>query len=243
MNRRVKDLRAASVQFQHVPGDKEANLATVREWTAQAAAAGAELVIFPEMCLTGYWHLRDLPREALDALAEPVPDGESTQALLALAAEYQLSVGAGFIERDADGRLFNSYVVAMPDGRTACHRKLHAFINEHISSGSDYTLFDLPNGTRAGILICYDCNLGENVRINAMILDPYGDVLAETWKADDDMVVADLQAETRAMCTGVRWIRSRRPELYKAVSTPTGREQDIRTVRFSTANPEASNRD
>ena len=86
------------------------------------------------MCLTGYWHLRDLPREALDALAEPVPDGESTQALLALAAEYQLSVGAGFIERGADGRLFNSYVVAMPDGRTACHRKLHAFINEHISS-------------------------------------------------------------------------------------------------------------
>ena len=331
MNRRVKDLRAASVQFQHVPGDKAANLATVREWTAKAEAVAAELVIFPEMCLTGYWHLRDLSREALDALAEPVPDGESTQALLALAAEHQLSVGAGFIERGADGRLFNSYVVAMPDGRTACHRKLHAFINEHISSGSDYTLFDLPNGTRAGILICYDCNLGENVRINAlqgaevliaphqtggcatpsprcmgaidvalwenraadpaaietefrgpkgrewllkwlparahdngmylifsngvgrddnevrtgnaMVLDPYGDVLAETWKADDDMVVADLQAETRAMCTGVRWIRSRRPELYKAVSTPTGREQDIRTVRFSTADPEASNRD
>ena len=43
------------------------------------------------------------------------------------------------------------------------------------------------------------------------------------------------------MCTGVRWIRSRRPELYKIVSTPTGREQDIRTVRFSTTDPEASN--
>ena len=70
--------RAASVQFQHVPGDKAANLATVRAWMAQAAAAGAELVIFPEMP-NGYWHLRDLPREALDALAEPVPDGESTQ--------------------------------------------------------------------------------------------------------------------------------------------------------------------
>ena len=50
---------------------------------------------------------------------------------------------------------------------------------------------------------------------NAMILDPYGDVLAETWQAGDDMVLADLKAETRAMCTGVRWIRSRRPELYK----------------------------
>ena len=47
---------------------------------------------------------------------------------------------------------------------------------------------------------------------NAMILDPYGDVLAETWKAGDDMVLVDLKAETRAMCTGVRWIRSRRPK-------------------------------
>ena len=57
------------------------------------------------------------------------------------------------------------------------------------------------------------------------------------------MVVADLKAETRAMCTGVRWIRSRRPELYEAVSTPTGREQDIRTVRFSTTDPEATSGD
>ena len=75
---------------------------------------------------------------------------------------------------------------------------------------------------------------------NSMILDPYGDLLAETWKAGDDMVVADLKAETRAMCTGVRWIRSRRPDLYEAVSTPTGREQDIRTVRFSKEDPDAT---
>ena len=40
-----------------------------------------------------------------------------------------------------------------------------------------------------------------------MILDPYGDVLAEALKAGDDMVLADLKAETRAMCTGVRWIQ------------------------------------
>jgi len=71
-----------------------------------------------------------------------------------------------------------------------------------------------------------------------MILDPYGDVLAETWKAGEEVVVADLEAETRAMCTGVRWIRSRRPDLYKDVAMPTGREQDIRTVRFSNTDPD-----
>ena len=317
----MNDLRAASVQFQHQPGDKSANLKTVREYTAKAAAQGVNLIVFPEMCITGYWHLRDLPRENLETLAEPIPDGETTQALLDLAKEHDLSVGAGFIECGENGRLFNSYVVAMPNGRTACHRKLHCFINEHMSSGDDYTVFELPDGTRAGILICYDCNLGENVRItalkgaevllaphqtggcntpsprcmgaidvnlwenrdknpeaieaefkgpkgrewllkwmparahdngihiifsngvgrddnevrtgNSMILDPYGDLLAETWKTGNDMVVADLKAKTRYMCTGVRWIQSRRPELYDAIATPTGKEKDIRTVRFS----------
>ena len=322
----MNDLRVATVQFQHVPSDKAANLETVCRLTAEAVGKGAELVVFPEMCITGYWHLRNLPQADLEVLAESVPEGECTQALLALAKEHDLSVGAGFIERGEDGRLFNSYVVAMPDGRTACHRKLHAFINEHISCGDQYTVFELPNGTRAGILICYDCNLGENVRINAlrgvevliaphqtggcatpsprcmgaidvalwenresdpeaievefrgpkgrewlmkwlparahdnglflifsngvgrddnevrtgnaMILDPYGDVLAETWKAGEEVVIADLKAETRAMCTGVRWIRSRRPDLYVDVATPTGCEQDIRTVRFSKTDPE-----
>ena len=164
----MNDLRAATVQFQHMSGDKAANMETVGRLTAEAARQGAELVVFPEMCLTGYWHLRNLPQKDLEALAESVPEGECTQALLALAKEHHVSVGAGFIERGEDGRLFNSYVVAMPDGRTVCHRKLHAFINEHISCGDDFTVFELPNGTRAGILICYDCNLGENVRINAL---------------------------------------------------------------------------
>ena len=317
----MNNLRAASVQFQHVPGDKEANLATMRSFVAKASAEKVDLLVFPEMCLTGYWHVRNLPREEIDALAEPVPSGPCSEALLSLASEYGMTIGAGLIERSKDAELFNTYVVAMPDGRTVRHRKLHTFISEHMNSGSEYTVFDLPDGTKAGILICYDCNLGENVRAtalqgaevllaphqtggcdtpsprcmgaidldlwerraedttaietefkgpkgrewlmkwlparahdngiflifsngvgrdddevrtgNAMILDPYGDVLAETWKAGDDMVVADLDPEVRKMCTGVRWIRSRRPELYDLLAERTGRERDIRHVRFT----------
>ena len=316
----MKDLRAASVQFQHRPGDTRYNLERIRYFVAAAAEQKVELIVFPEMCLTGYWHVRKLSREAIEELAEPVPEGPLTQALLALAAEYQLSIGAGLIERGEDGRLFNSYVVAMPDGRHACHRKLHTFISEHMASGDEYTVFDLPQGTRVGILICYDNNIGENVRLtalrgaevllaphqtggcdtpspncmgaidprlwedreanpwaieaefkgpkgrewlrrwlparahdngmflifsngvgvddgevrtgNAMILDPYGEVLAETWKARDEMIVADLEAKRRDMCTGVRWIKSRRPELYGALAERTGREEDTRKVRF-----------
>ena len=65
-----------------------------------------------------------------------------------------------------------------------------------------------------------------------MILDPYGRILAETWKADDDMVGADLDASLLEVSTSKRWIKTRRPELYKPLTVPTGQEQDTRTVQF-----------
>ena len=164
----MKNLRAASVQFEHSPGDKKANFAKVAQFAREAAARGVELIAFPECCLTGYWFLRRLSREELEALAEPVFDGESSQALLALSRETGMTIGAGLIERAERGRLYNTYVVAMPDGRMARHRKIHAFVNAEISSGSEYTVFDTPHGCRVGVLICYDVNICENVRITAL---------------------------------------------------------------------------
>ena len=49
----------------------------------------------------------------------------------------------------------------------------------------------------------------------------------------EELVVADLDANLLRMCTGRRWIKSRRPELYKSLAEPTGKEEDIRKVRFS----------
>jgi hypothetical protein len=67
---------------------------------------------------------------------------------------------------------------------------------------------------------------------NAMILDPYGRILAETCRAGDDMVMADLDAALSERNTGRRWIVTRRPDLYGPLAQPTGREKDTRTVRF-----------
>ena len=130
----MNPIRAATVQFNHQPGDKAANLAIIGAFTQQAVDAGVDLLIFPEMCVTGYWHVRQLSREQIDALAEPVPDGPTSAALLRMSKDTGMTIGVGLIERDADGRLFNSFIVAMPDGSHACHRKLHCFISEHMAS-------------------------------------------------------------------------------------------------------------
>ncbi len=162
-------VRAGAVQFQHRPGDKGYNRSRVEFFTRQAREQGIQILVFPECCLSGYWHLRKLSDAELEALAEPIPEGECTQFLIRLAQENQLTLGAGLVEQGSDGRLYNSYVVALPDGQIHVHRKLHAFIHPHIASGDRYTVFDTPHGCRVGILICYDNNLVENARSTALL--------------------------------------------------------------------------
>jgi predicted amidohydrolase len=315
-------LNVASVQFQHRAGDKAYNLSRISDFAAQAASQGVQLLAFPEMCITGYWHVTKLSREGVAGLAEPL-HGPSITAVKKLAQQYQIAIGAGLIELGEDGHFYNSYVLCMPDGTHHCHRKLHAFEHESIHSGNQFTVFDTPWGIRIAILICWDNNLVENVRAcallgaslllaphqtggtnsrsphgmkpialekwqqrhinpaaieaefkgpngrewllrwlparahdnglfiifsngvgqdeeeirtgNAMIIDPYGRIIHETWLAQDAMVTAVLDLNLVNMSTGQRWIRGRRPELYGLLTQQSGKELDAREARFSAA--------
>ena len=143
----MQNIRVASVQFNHTPNDKADNLNTIRTFVQEAAAAQVELIVFPEMCITGYWHVRKLTRDEIDALAEPVPAGPSTQELIELSKAHNLTIGAGLIERAEDRTLYNTYVVAMPNGQTARHRIfLHC-------AGRHHLLFQCALDL-GGILVC-----------------------------------------------------------------------------------------
>ncbi|WP_020392190.1 nitrilase family protein [Kribbella catacumbae] len=163
----VSILRSAVVQFEAVPDRPDRNLETITRLARQAVADGAQLVVFPEMCLLGYWHLRRQTADRLHSLAEPAT-GPSISQIRSLAIELGAGLGVGWLEADA-GALFNSYAVCLPDGSIHVHRKLHAFEHEAISSGSRYTVFDTPWQVRVGVLICWDNNLVENVRATALL--------------------------------------------------------------------------
>ncbi|HJP86165.1 MAG TPA: nitrilase family protein [Gemmatimonadaceae bacterium] len=165
----MRDIRVASVQFQHQPGDKSYNLGRVAHFVAEAAKSGVEIIVFPEMCLTGYWHVRKLTRQEIEALAEPVPNGPCTQELLRLSREHRMTICAGLIECGDDGKFYNASVVTMPDGTWARHRKMHEFVSEFICDGDQFTVFDTPHGCRVGVLICYDNNIIENARATALM--------------------------------------------------------------------------
>ena len=104
----MKNIRVASVQFEHIAGDKKANLAQIENFVAKAAEQNIELIVFPEACITGYLFLRQLSRKELEALAEPVFDGPSSQVLMALAKQRKMTIGAGLVEIAEDGKMYNT---------------------------------------------------------------------------------------------------------------------------------------
>lgn len=93
-----------------------------------------------------------------------------------------------------------------------------------------------------GLFILFSNGVGadeEEVRSgNAMILDPYGRIIDETWAAGDAMVSAELDLTLLAMSTGRRWIHGRRPELYGILTEMQGYERDARSARFSQEIPQ-----
>jgi predicted amidohydrolase len=68
---------------------------------------------------------------------------------------------------------------------------------------------------------------------NAMVIDCYGRIVAETWQPRDEVVLADMDLSLLEMSSGRRWMNGRKPELYGILTEQTGREVDPRTARFS----------
>ena len=165
----MNNLRAAVVQMEHISGDRQANWAKIEAFVTQAALADVDILAFPECCITGYWFLRNCTRDQIASLAEEVPAGPSAQRLVGLAKRHGMTLGAGLVEIGDDGRMYNTYVVAMSDGQVVRHRKIQAFENDCIDAGDAYTVFDTPEGVRVGVLICYDNNIVENVRMMGLM--------------------------------------------------------------------------
>lgn len=163
----MRDIRLAAVQFEHRNGDQEFNLGRIAELTAEAVRDGAEVVSFHECCISAYTFVQTLSFPELQQLAEPVPDGPSVQRLMEISGDSGVPILAGLFERDGD-RVYNTYVCVDEGRLVARFRKLHAFVHPNLSSGNEFVVFDLK-GCRCGILICYDNNLVENVRITAMM--------------------------------------------------------------------------
>ncbi len=151
----MKPVRAALAIQKSVPGQLRANLDACLELAATAARKGAEIVLFPELNLTGY-----TLDQRLISTASTIP-GTLTEALRHASVENRITLLAGMAEKDA-GRLFATHVAAMADGTLGVYRKLHIPPPEKqiFTPGTAITTFH-TSSVNFGIQICYDAHFPE----------------------------------------------------------------------------------
>ena len=309
----MDNLKIATAQFEHRSNDKAYNLGVIEKLSAQASKEGADVIAFHECSITGYTFARNLSKKQMLDLAELIPQGESILKLQEIAGKNNIVILAGLFEKDEADNLFKAYVCVDKKGLVAKFRKLHPFINEYLTPGNEYCIFEI-HGWKCGILICYDNNIIENVRATkllgadiifmphvtmctpssrpgagfvdpalwqnrqadpttlrlefdgmkgrawlmkwlparaydngvyvvfsnpigmdddqlkngcSMILDPFGDILAECRSFDDSFVTATITPEKISKAGGTRYLNARRSDLYKDI---IGQDHDSKQV-------------
>jgi len=128
----------------------------MKAWVEKAASMGAGLVCFPELNLTGY-----SVRETILSVAEPIP-GAVSEAVMEIARESGVLLLAGLAEKDDQGRIFASHLVASPEGVQGVYRKCHLspFEQRLYCAGNTLPVFRFK-GITFGIELCYDTHFPE----------------------------------------------------------------------------------
>ncbi len=146
-------IRVAIAQSAPALGAVERNLAMHEAWVHRAKQAGARLVIFPELALTGYY-LKDLAADV--AVAR---DGAELAPIRALSRDLDLCTG--FVERDPDGRIFIAQGYFANGELVHVHRKVYLPTygifddGRYFAAGDRFDTFPSALGT-AGVAICED---------------------------------------------------------------------------------------
>jgi predicted amidohydrolase len=159
-------MRIACFQGPEQPDTPAGNLARLARIAGRAREQGAELLVAPELFLTGY----AIGAEAVTRLAEPI-DGPSLTAAAEIARRADIALLFGFPEA-AGGKVYNTAVLIGADGAVvASYRKTHLFGDvdrEQFADGEvEPGIFEF-RGFKVGLLICYDVEFPENVRAHAL---------------------------------------------------------------------------
>lgn len=159
-------MRIAIHQMMSVHRSVEDNIAHLEQACADAKTGGADLVIFPEMALTGY----NIGADRIRQLAQP-RDGAMVQSLCDMAKRHAIGVLCGFPEADG-ARVFNAVVMIDGSGTVlSICRKVHLFgdFDRAAFSAAD-TLCPLVQfgDWSLGLAICYDVEFPELVRAYAL---------------------------------------------------------------------------
>jgi 5-aminopentanamidase len=217
----VQDLSIALWQTPYATTTAQA-LQRLDETAALARSQGAELLITPEMFLTGY----AIGPERVAALAEPA-NGPLSRAVASIARRHRMAVVYGYPERHPSGEApYNAVQFVATNGtRLARYRKTHLFGDmdrAQFSAGDAASQAFVWRGWRLGLLICYDVEFPEAVNdlagqgVNAVL------VPTANMREFDEVPMQMVPA------------RARDNHLFVAYANACGREQALHYGGLST---------
>lgn len=180
-----------------------------------------DLLVLPELFTSGYFFASP---DDLAALAEPIPDGATTEALTHWAADIGATIVAGLPERDGD-TMYNSAVTVTPEGAVHVYRKVHLFYqeNELFSPGDvGFPVWEVSTrgGTsyRLGVMVCFDWYFPEAARSLAL---------------NGADVIAHPSNLVLPYCPDSMPVRARENHVFTVTANRTGAEQrGEETLRF-----------
>ncbi|WP_029116057.1 nitrilase-related carbon-nitrogen hydrolase [Mycobacterium sp. URHB0044] len=157
--------RVACCQIPLRIGDLTGNRTTARDAIEAAAADGAQIVVLPELASSGYMFA---DRAELASLAEP-RDGPTITEWANLASAFGVTIVAGFPE-DAGDKIYNAAAVVDPTGLRGVYRKAHLWDSENtvFDRADDMPLLVDTEHGRIGVMVCYDVEFPEWVRVAAL---------------------------------------------------------------------------
>lgn len=169
-------LVVAAVSCESRIRETDFNLSRIEHWARRAAEAGADLALFPECAIHGWWQSRENRR-----FAEPA-DGPSVQRLIKLAGELDIVIAVGMTELDGEAS-YITQVLLDGKGMIGKHRKTSLAGGENGErrawhQGNDTNVFNIK-GYTLGIAICFESVHPETcaalkAKGAEIILAPYG---------------------------------------------------------------------
>ena len=213
-------------------------LARLTSISRTAAAAGADLLITPELSLTGYGVGLDRPAKAAEPVGGPLHDAVSR-----LAAEAGIAIVYGWPET-AGGTVYNSVQLIDARGETAAHyRKTHLygeFDTAAFTAGSRPLVQADLGGVRVGLVICYDVEFPELVRMHALAgtqLLAVPTALVRPWTFVPRVLIPARAFESQLFIAYVNW-SGPEPAGYCGLSRVAGPDGEL-IAADETGTPEA----
>lgn len=152
----MKIFKTALVVQNCIAGDFDKNMETCLGLIAEAVQKGANIIVFPEMNLTGYVAGPDIL-----SIAKTL-DKKTIKLFSNLAVRSKITVLVGLAEKKAPDHIYASHLIFNPEGSFDIYRKIHTapFEKEYFTAGSRVTIAN-AHGLRFGVQLCYDAHFPE----------------------------------------------------------------------------------